>query len=69
MKLSGDVAFRDGLGGTDHDWSHVVFSASSGIKITENITLTPGIFYQISMEDDVNVGNDFYGVLSTTIKY
>lgn len=54
--------YNDGFGGSDvggaakvdHDWSHVVFGIATDIAITDDLTLTPGYYYQVSMEDTVN---------------
>ncbi|MFA5554191.1 MAG: hypothetical protein WCZ89_02885 [Phycisphaerae bacterium] len=63
-------ATRNGLidGSTvDHDWSHMVFGASTEYKIADNTSLTPGMFYQRSMDDSVNRRDEFWMQLG--VKY
>jgi len=63
-RLSADVAYRDGLGGTDHDWSHATFGLSTVYEIAEGWTFIPGVYHQISMEDTVSKDDVTYAVLS-----
>ncbi len=51
----------------DHDWSHVVFGASTDYKLAENTYLTPGMYFQKSMDDSVNKNNEFW--LKLGLKY
>jgi len=51
----------------DHDWSHVVFGASTDYKLAENTYLTPGMYFQKSMDDSVNKSNEFWVKLG--VKY
>jgi hypothetical protein len=51
----------------DHDWSHVVFGASTDYKLAENTYLTPGMYFQKSMDDSVNKSNEFW--LKLGLKY
>ena len=71
LHLSAAVAYRDGLGGgpIDHDWSHATFGISTGFKINSKLTFTPGLYYQISMDDSVNEHDETYSVLSLTFKF
>jgi len=57
LKLSSQVVYNSGVGATgmvEHDWSHATFGLSTGFALSENLTFTPGIYYQLSMEDSVN---------------
>ena len=67
LLLTSELAYTDGLGGAGHDWSYATFGASTELKISDNITFLPGIYYQISMEDSVNTNNEIYTVLG--LKY
>jgi len=37
----------------DHDWSHAVFGASTEFALGNNVTLVPGVYYQLSMDESV----------------
>ena len=67
IHLQADVVYNDGAYGVDNDWSHVLFGASTGFDLGNDLTFTPGIYYQISMEDTVNTSNEFW--FSTSISY
>jgi hypothetical protein len=62
IKLHGEVVFNDGVDprglGVDHDWSNAVFGASTDFQLEENVTLTPGIYYQITMDKTINDDQD-----------
>ncbi len=66
LHLSADVAYRDGLGGgpVDHDWSHASFGVCTAFKINSQLSFTPGLYHQISMDDSVNTGDETYSVFS-----
>lgn len=51
--LSSEVAYTDGLGAADHDWSYATFGISTKIKISDNLTFIPDLRYQISMDGSV----------------
>lgn len=71
LHLSADLVYNDGLGGeaVDHDWSHMVFGVSTGFDLAENITLTPALYYQASMDNSVNTQDEFWVGLSMTYKF
>ena len=69
VHLSADIVYNDGTGancnaqantGADHDWSHAVFGIATDFEISENLTFTPGIYYQISMDDSVNTSDEYW---------
>jgi hypothetical protein len=62
IKLTSDIAYNDGLGGSskDHDWSHSTFGAQTTYKFNKNLSFVPGIYYQISMDDSVNEDDELY---------
>ncbi|MCK4753387.1 MAG: hypothetical protein KAS75_08065 [Planctomycetes bacterium] len=48
------VVVNTGSGSIDHDWSHAVFGVSTNFELGNNLSLTPGVYYQSSWEDTVN---------------
>lgn len=74
INLHSELVFNDGVGPAgqrvDSDWSNVVFGASTDIDIEENLVLTPGVYHQITFEDDVNDDADETWVtLGATYKF
>ena len=81
LQLSADLAYNDGWapgnynGATvDHDWSHMLFGASTDIVLLPDIvgfqvTLTPSVYTQLSMDDSVNSGNEFWATLNLQIGF
>jgi hypothetical protein len=66
LELSADIEYRDGLGGAniDHDFSHITFAACTCFEITESLTLTPGLYHQLSMDDSVCTKDITYTALT-----
>ncbi len=62
LKLHSEVIFNDGVDprgiGVDHDWSNVVFGVATDFKLAENVTFTPGLYHQITMDKSVNDDQD-----------
>jgi hypothetical protein len=62
LKLHSEIVFNDGVDprgiGVDHDWTNAVFGVSTDFELKENVTLTPGIYYQLTMDDSINPDND-----------
>ena len=70
LQLSSEIAYTDGLGGAAHDWSYATFGISTQLKIRENLTFTPGLYQQISMDDSVSKRKDItYCILSAKYKF
>jgi hypothetical protein len=72
MKFSSDIVYNDGVGGpnVDHDWSHVLWGLSTSFTCPlTGATITPGVWYQTSMEDTVNKNDEFWGGLSYTLTF
>lgn len=75
LNLSAEVMYNDGLAhgaassgaSVDHDWSHALFGASMDFDITENLTETLGVYYQVSMDDSVNNEDETW--ISVSLKY
>lgn len=53
-----EMIFNDGVdprpsgGYTDSDWTHIMFGVTTDFDLGSDLTLTPGLYYQITMEDD-----------------
>ena len=62
LRLHSEFVFNDGVDprgiGVDHDWSNAVFGVATDFELAENVTLTPGIYYQITMDKTVNPDKD-----------
>jgi hypothetical protein len=62
LNLHSEVVFNDGVGpagqNADHDWSNAVFGISTGFELTEDIVLTPGVHYQVTMDSSINADQD-----------
>jgi len=62
LNLHTEVVFNDGVGpagqNVDHDWSNAVFGISTGFELADNLTFTPGLYYQVTMDDSVNDDKD-----------
>ncbi|MFA5251820.1 MAG: hypothetical protein WC454_04470 [Phycisphaerae bacterium] len=57
-----ETVFNDGVdprpagGYTDSDWTHVMMGVSTDFDLGNNLTFTPGVFHQITMEDSATRG-------------
>jgi len=71
LKLSTELVYNDGAGAADvaHDWSHMVFGISTGFALTQNLTFTPGFYFQKSMEKSVNGSDEYWTTLSMAYKF
>ncbi len=64
LNLHSEFVFNDGVDprglGVDHDWSNAVFGVSTDFKLegVENVTITPGLYYQITMDKTINADQD-----------
>ena len=56
-----------GVSKVDHDWSHAVFGVSTDFDLGNNLSLTPAIYYQASMDDSVNKEDETW--ISMTLRY
>ncbi len=65
LNLHYEMVYNDGVapvgGKVDSDWSNAVFGISTDINLSENVTLTPAMYYQSSWEDTVNTQDEFWG--------
>jgi hypothetical protein len=71
LNLSANLVYNDGAGAANvaHDWSHIVFGVSTGFAITQNLTFTPGFYFQKSMEKSVNGSDEYWTTLSMAYKF
>lgn len=72
MTLSADAVYNDGTYGdnVDHDWSHIVWGLSTSFKCPmTGAKLTPGVYYQTSMEDTVNPNDELWTTLSYKLSF
>jgi hypothetical protein len=74
FNLHTELVFNDGVGpagqNADQDWSNVVFGVSTGINLTEELVLTPGVYHQLTMDSSVNDDKDETWVnVSMTYKF
>jgi len=62
LNLHTEVIYNDGVhpggGNADQDWSNAVFGVSTDFDLGNNCTITPGVFYQVTMDTSVNDDKD-----------
>ena len=62
VNLHTELIYNDGVGpagqNVDQDWSNIVFGASTDFDLGNNLTFTPGIYHQITMDKSVNGDKD-----------
>lgn len=78
VHLSAVIIYNDGVapgvvtgaasGTIDHDWSHIVWGASTSFDCGAG-AFTPAVYYQTSMEDTVNSEDEFWVSLSYTVSF
>ena len=58
IKLHSELVYNDGVSpmntDVDHDWSDAVIGVSTDFDLGYGITLTPGLYHQITMDRSVN---------------
>ena len=66
LDLSGHIVYNDGMFGAAvaHDWSHMILGVSTDFEIAENVTITPGLYYQNSWEASINTQDEFWVALT-----
>jgi len=71
LHLSAQTIYNDSAYGSaiDHDWSHAVFGISTSFNLRDNLTLTPGFYYQSSWDDSVNDSDEYWTSLSLTYTF
>jgi len=62
LRLHSEFVFNDGVdprgAGVDHDWTNAVFGVATDFELGGNVTLTPGIYYQVTMDKTINPDKD-----------
>jgi hypothetical protein len=62
VKFHGEMVYNDGVDprgiGVDHDWSNWVLGVSTDFDMGHNITVTPAMYYQRTMDKSVNPDPD-----------
>lgn len=71
ISFNWDATYNDGAGldnTVDHDWSHMTWALSTGFECGAG-TITPGIYYQTSMDDSVNTEDEFWTGISYSMGF
>lgn len=71
LDLSWSLTYNDGTGGSTvaHDWSHMVYGISTLIDCPAGGSITPAVYYQVSMEDTVNKQDEFWMGISYGLSF
>ena len=68
IQFSSEIAYYDGLLGRPSVWAYSTFGLSTKFNSSESLAFIPGIYYQITMDDEIlRDGKDtniFYGMVS-----
>jgi len=66
LHLSAAVVYNEGMlqADVDHDWSHAVLGVSTDFDLGNDLTFSPGVYYQSSWEDTVNGSDELWCGLS-----
>ncbi len=75
LRLHTELVFNDGVDprpfsrGVDSDWSNIVFGVETDFDLGNNLSFTPGIYQQISMDDSVNDEDETWVNLGLKYKF
>jgi len=73
LNLHSEFVFNDGVSPTgsnvDHDWSNAVFGVTTNFDLANNLTFTPGVYWQSSWDDSVNPEDEYWVSLGVTYKF
>jgi len=69
LDLAADVWYNGGQYNVDTGWSHATFGGSLGIPLSEKLSFSPGLYYQLSMEDDINTEDEWWTVMSLSYSW
>jgi len=62
LNLHSEVIYNDGIGpqgqNIDQDWTNAVFGISTNFDLGNKVTLTPGVYHQITMDKSANPDKD-----------
>ncbi len=70
ITLMTDLTYNDGYAAADadHDWSHATFGASTDMTVND-MTFTPALYWQASMDDSVNDEDELYATLTMSFSF
>ena len=68
IHLSSDLYYNQGFGISplprmnhpDEDWSHVLLGATTDFDLGSGFSVSPGVWFQKSMDDSVNTSDEYY---------
>jgi len=65
-----NIVYNDGAvsAAADHDWSHANIGVSTPIELC-GMTVTPGMGYQISMDDSVNTDDELFFTVKASYSF
>jgi len=73
LNLHSEFIFNDGVSPTgsnvDHDWSNAVFGITTNFDLANNLTFTPGVYWQSSWDESVNPEDEYWVSLGVTYKF
>ena len=75
LHLSAELVYNDGAApgrtavAPDHDWSHYVLGVSTEFGLAESLALTPGLYYQHSMDKSVNTQDEWWVSVCLSYKF
>ena len=73
LRLHSELVFNDGVhpagGNADHDWSNIVFGVETDFDLGNNLCFTPGLYFQVSMDDSVNDEDETWVNLGLKYKF
>ena len=74
LRIHAEAVYNDGVhpggGNADQDWSNAVFGIDTDFDLGNNMTLTPGLYHQVTMDKSVNSDKDeTWGTLSLKYKF
>lgn len=62
LNLHTEMVYNDGVGpggqNVDHDWTNITFGISTDFDLGNNLTFTPGVHHQVTMDDSANDDKD-----------
>ncbi|MHC4644667.1 MAG: TorF family putative porin [Planctomycetota bacterium] len=68
-----ELVYNDGVGwagqNVDNDWSHAVLGVSTDFDLGNSMIITPGVNYQVSMEDTVNDDDQLWITVGAKYKF
>jgi hypothetical protein len=68
VNLHSELVYNDGVHpagfNVDQDWSNAVIGASTDFDLGYNVTFTPAVYYQASMDTSINTEDETWVTLS-----